>query len=337
MKENNYITIPGFLRTRLDLKGSELIITALIYGYSQDGNSWFMGKAGYIAEWAGITDKKVLRSLKSLTEKGILEKKEVFVNNKAKRCYYRFNFECVESQNGTVSGCQNSTAGCQNGTVAGYQNGTDGCQKGTVAGCQKGTVNNNIYNNNIYNNNIKAENEFSVFSDESQQSNTPQKLRGTTEPRKCLFANSRFAKFDDFNGTVNNNIDNNISDNNIKPENEFSVFSDESQQSNTPQKLRGTTEPRMCLFANSRFAKFDDFERCFDKPEFEQIDILYYYHSVADWSASKGRMQKDWIAQTRNFIRGDKEKGKLHLKPEYKAPTQKLNVAGAIEYLKGDY
>ena len=98
MKENNYITIPGFLRTRLDLKGSELIITALIYGYSQDGNSWFMGKTEYIAEWAGITDKNVLRSLKSLTEKGILEKKEMFVNNKAKRCYYRFNFECAELQ-----------------------------------------------------------------------------------------------------------------------------------------------------------------------------------------------------------------------------------------------
>jgi len=298
MKENNYITIPAFLRTRLDLKGSELIITALIYGFSQDGNSWFMGKTGYVAEWAGITDKNVLRCLKSLTEKGILEKKEIFVNNKAKRCYYRFNFECVkshdtvaeshdtvaeshdtvaeshndtvaESHNDTVAGCQNSAAECQNGTVAGYQN-------GTVAGYQNGTVNNNIYNNNIYNNKIK-------------------------------------------------------------PENEFSGFPDGSRQSNTPQKLRGTTEPRKCLFANSRFAKFDDFERCFDKPEFEQIDILYYYHAVADWSASKGRMQKDWIAQTRNFIRGDKEKGKLHLKPEYKSPTQRLDVAGAMEYLNDDY
>ena len=149
MKENNYITIPGFLRTRLDLKGSELIITALIYGYSQDGNSWFMGKTEYIAEWAGITDKNVLRSLKSLTEKGILEKKEMFVNNKAKRCYYRFNFECAELQNSTVAGYQNSTvAGYQNGTVAGYQN-------GTVAGYQNGTVNNNI-NNNI-NNTIKKD------------------------------------------------------------------------------------------------------------------------------------------------------------------------------------
>lgn len=245
MKESNYITIPGFLRTRLDLKGSELIITALVYGYSQDGNSWFMGKTEYIAEWAGITDKNVLRSLKSLTEKGILEKKEIFVNNKAKRCYYRFNFECAE---------------LQNSTVAGYQN-----------------------------------------------------------------------------GTVNNNINNNIDNDNIKPENEFSGLFPENEKSENPQKLRGTTEPRKCLFANSRFAKFEDFEKCFDKPEFEQIDILYYYHSVADWSASKGRMQKDWIAQTRNFIRGDKEKGKLHLKPEYQAPQKRLDVGGAMDFLNDNY
>nr|DAQ41461.1 MAG TPA: chromosome replication initiation protein [Caudoviricetes sp.] len=245
MKESNYITIPGFLRTRLDLKGSELIITALIYGYSQDGNSWFMGKTEYIADWAGITDKNVLRSLKSLTEKGILEKKEIFVNNKAKRCYYRFNFECVELQNSTVSGYQNST--------------------------------------------------------------------------------------------VNNNINNNIDKDNIKPENEFSGLFPENENSANPQKLRGTTEPRKCLFENSRYAKFEDFEKCFDKPEFEQIDILYYYHSVADWSASKGRMQKDWIAQTRNFIRGDKEKGKLHLKPQYQQGKKSVDINGAMEFLNNDY
>ena len=245
MKENNYITIPGFLRTRLDLKGSELIITALIYGYSQDGNSWFMGKTEYIAEWAGITDKNVLRSLKSLTEKGILEKKEIFVNNRAKRCYYRFNFECSELQNSTVAGCQNST--------------------------------------------------------------------------------------------VNNNIDNNIDNDNIKPENEFSGLFTENEKSGNAQKLRGTTEPHKCLFANSRFSKFEDFEKCFDKPEFEQIDILYYYHSVADWSASKGSMQKDWIAQTRNFIRGDKEKGKLHLKPQYQQGKKGIDINGAMEFLNNDY
>lgn len=134
---------------------------------------------------------------------------------------------------------------------------------------------------------------------------------------------------------INNN--NNYIYNNIKPENKFPGFFDESQQSNIPQKLRGTTEPRKCLFANSRFAKFEDFEKCFDKPEFEQIDILYYYHSVADWSASKGRMQKDWIAQTRNFIRGDKEKGKLHLKPEYQQSKSKINVSDAVKFLNNDF
>lgn len=141
------------------------------------------------------------------------------------------------------------------------------------------------------------------------------------------------------NQSLGYNINNSdkTNNNNKEPENEFSGLFPENEKSENPQKLRGTTEPRKCLFANSRFAKFEDFEKCFDKPEFEQIDILYYYHSVADWSASKGRMQKDWIAQTRNFIRGDKEKGKLHLKPQYQQGKQKIDVASAMEFLNDDY
>lgn len=132
-----------------------------------------------------------------------------------------------------------------------------------------------------------------------------------------------------------NNINNNINDN--KPENEFSGLFPEVLGCEKEPKLRGTTEPHKCLFANSRFARFEDFEKCFDKPEYEQIDILYYYHSVSDWSASKGRMQKDWIAQTRNFIRGDKEKGKLHLKPQYDNKPQGIDIAGAMEFLNNDF
>ena len=140
------------------------------------------------------------------------------------------------------------------------------------------------------------------------------------------------------NGLHNYNINNyNINNYNNKPENKFPDFFDGNQQYEQPQKLRGTTEPHKCLFANSRFSKFEDFEKCFDKPEFEKIDILYYYHSVADWSASKGRMQKDWIAQTRNFIRGDKEKGKLHLKPEYSKNESKINISDAVKFLNDDF
>lgn len=143
------------------------------------------------------------------------------------------------------------------------------------------------------------------------------------------------------------NIDNNIKKEKYKKEksseNKFSVILDESEdinfeeskQTDITQTLRGTAEPKRCLFANSRFARFEDFEKCFDKPEFKEIDILYYYNSVADWSASKGRMQKDWIAQARNFMRGDKNKGQLHLKPQY--DTSHINIADALDFLNENF
>lgn len=135
-------------------------------------------------------------------------------------------------------------------------------------------------------------------------------------------------------GYNNNNDD--YSTINENPANGFPGFFDQAAQNN-PQKLRGTTEAKKCLFVNSRFAKYEDFEKCFNKPEYEKIDIAYYYQSVADWSASKGRMQKDWIAQTRNFIRSDREKGKLHLKEQYQPNGKKINVNGAMEFLNNDY
>lgn len=78
------------------------------------------------------------------------------------------------------------------------------------------------------------------------------------------------------------------------------------------EKPRGTSEPTACLFANSRFCEFEDFAEQFKKPEFNEVDIVYYYHAVADWSAQKGKKMKDWIATARNFIRSDIERGKLH-------------------------
>ena len=74
---------------------------------------------------------------------------------------------------------------------------------------------------------------------------------------------------------------------------------------------RKTSEPA-CLFENSRFADYNLFAAEFQGDEFADIDIVYYFHAVADWSAQKGKKMKDWIATARNFIRGDIEKNKLH-------------------------
>ena len=98
----------------------------------------------------------------------------------------------------------------------------------------------------------------------------------------------------------------------------------------TVTRPRRTSEP-LCLFENSRFADFNAFVAEFKAPEFAEIDMVYYFHAVADWSAQKGKKMKDWIATARNFIRGDMEKGKLHRK-------EGEGTAGlpqdAIEYLK---
>ena len=96
------------------------------------------------------------------------------------------------------------------------------------------------------------------------------------------------------------------------------------------QTKRRTSEPAACLFENSRFADYEKFVAEFAAPEFADIDIAYYFHAVADWSAQKGKKMKDWIATARNFIRGDMEKGKLH---RVQTGGNDPLPPGALEYL----
>ena len=97
----------------------------------------------------------------------------------------------------------------------------------------------------------------------------------------------------------------------------------------TVTRPRRTAEPAACLFENSRFAEYNAFAAEFTAPEFAAVDIVYYYHAVADWSAQKGKKMKDWIATARNFIRGDMEKGKLHRKEG----TGMVLTPDAVKYL----
>lgn len=127
------------------------------------------------------------------------------------------------------------------------------------------------------------------------------------------------------------------------PQNTFaSLFPDETKVEEPKEKktlFRNSDVYKMVKFENGVGADYSEFESKFATPEFEKVDLVYYFHSVSDWSDQKNmkRTKNGWLATVRNFIRGDVEKKKLHLKPEYKAPTQRLNVAGAIEYLKDDY
>ena len=74
---NNYINIQGWMVERLNLKGNELLLYALIFGFCQDGNSRFTGSLKYMCHWTGLSEQGVRNTLKSLVEKNLLNRYEI--------------------------------------------------------------------------------------------------------------------------------------------------------------------------------------------------------------------------------------------------------------------
>ena len=87
MKNNNYITILGWMINELSLSGNDLICYALIYGFSQDGNYW-EGSLSYLSEWLGVSKRRAIDILKRLVSNGHIVKQEYEVNN-VKLCRYK--------------------------------------------------------------------------------------------------------------------------------------------------------------------------------------------------------------------------------------------------------
>lgn len=135
-----------------------------------------------------------------------------------------------------------------------------------------------------------------------------------------------------YKNTISNNDYNNNKSNNAK--NGFFAFVGDIPQKEEGEKIRGTSEKNKCLFEKSRFFDFELFRECFNTPEFEKVDLVYYYNVVKDWSASKGRMQKDWIAQTRNIIRADYRRG--HIKYTSDSGEEKSVILGNSGLSYGD-
>lgn len=81
MKETSYIIIQGWMRTRLRLTGNDLICFALIFGFSQDGESVFTGSLKYIQEAIGVaTRQSVLNILARLEARGLIVRNTDVIN-----------------------------------------------------------------------------------------------------------------------------------------------------------------------------------------------------------------------------------------------------------------
>ena len=92
IRRENYINIQGWMITDLMLKGNDLLIYAIIYGFTQDGEQWFEGSRQYLADWCNSTKKGISKNLDSLTKKGYIIKEEQVINN-VKFCKYKANLE----------------------------------------------------------------------------------------------------------------------------------------------------------------------------------------------------------------------------------------------------
>lgn len=86
-KKLGYIHIEGWMREELDLKGNELLVYALIHGFSQEEQGCFFGSLDYISRMCGCGRNTTIRTLKSLVEQGLLHKKE-YIENNVKECRY---------------------------------------------------------------------------------------------------------------------------------------------------------------------------------------------------------------------------------------------------------
>ena len=81
MKNENFITILGWMVNELKLQGNELLCYALIYGFSQDGSSVFNGSRKYIAELIGAKSLNTVDSvLKNLIDKKLIIKESSNIN-----------------------------------------------------------------------------------------------------------------------------------------------------------------------------------------------------------------------------------------------------------------
>lgn len=139
---------------------------------------------------------------------------------------------------------------------------------------------------------------------------------------------------------INNNINQNY---NNAPQIDFAapVPTEQTEESKDKKTLfRNSEIYKLVEFdANGVGVDYSGFEKKFATPEFEKVDLVYYFHAVADWSDQKNmkRTKNGWLATVRNFIRGDVERNKLKLKPQYQQGKKSVDINGAMEFLNNDY
>ena len=80
VKDGNFFVVQSFMVKELKLKGLERDCFAIIYGFSQAEGQSFNASMQYLCEWTCSSRQAITTALSKLVEKGLLRKKERFIN-----------------------------------------------------------------------------------------------------------------------------------------------------------------------------------------------------------------------------------------------------------------
>lgn len=164
MKKNDYINIQAPMISDLHLKGNELLVFALIHGYTKDGKSRCRVSLNYMANWLCTNKSMVIKVINTLEKAGYVNRHE-YMDGLVRCVEYTTNYEAlldrvtkgeyisldsVKKSKGvkmTPATERTLEGGCQNNT--GVKMTTKGCQNDNERGVKMVPNNNNII---IYNN-----------------------------------------------------------------------------------------------------------------------------------------------------------------------------------------
>lgn len=186
IKDDNFLHICGWMINELQLKGNELIIYAAIHGFSQDGKSDYHGGLNYLEEWTNSSKQGVIKSLKSLVEKGLIIKKIESVGNNIRFCRYwtaksrednARNLEKSNEEKTEIEGTRSTkfTTVQENSGKQSLLGGKQSLMGG------KQSLPNNILNNNKFKNLSSSENTENIKNKQTEKENLEKEIKNAVE------------------------------------------------------------------------------------------------------------------------------------------------------------
>ena len=159
-----YIVIQDWMISDLQLKGNELLTYALIYGFSQDGESEFKGSLKYISKFLGVSKSTAQRNLENLVNRGVIEKRVEEISG------VKFN-RYIAHEKAEPPIVKTSTGCSQNG-YGGVVKMDTGCSQNGYGGVVKmGTNNTNNNASNNASNNTKDKSVPARYFDDEELNN----------------------------------------------------------------------------------------------------------------------------------------------------------------------